>query len=57
MKALNFIYNYLRNHKQRTKIDNEYSSWQNMNHEDIVNYADDNTPYVSEKILPKLFDF
>ena len=26
MKALNFIYNYLRNRKQRTKIDNAYSS-------------------------------
>ena len=75
MKALNVIYDYLRNRKQRTKIDNAYSSWQNilygvpqgsilgpllfnidlydlffvMNHEDIGNYADDNTPYVSGK--------
>ena len=75
MTALNFIYNYLRNQKQRTKIDNEYSSSQNilygvsqgsvlgpllfnidlcdlfsiMNHEDIENYTDDNTPYVSGK--------
>ena len=75
MTALNFIYNYLRNQKQRTKIDNEYSSSQNilygvsqgsvlgpllfnidlcdlfsiMNHEDIDNYTDDNTPYVSGK--------
>ena len=24
MKALNFIYDYLSNHKQRTKIDNAY---------------------------------
>ena len=30
MKALNFIYDYLRNRKQRTKIDNAYSSWQNI---------------------------
>ena len=27
MKALNFIYEFLRNRKQRTKIDNGYSSW------------------------------
>ena len=83
MKALNFIYDYLRNRKQRTKIDNAYSSWQNilygvpqgsilgpllfnidlcdlffmMNHEHIANYADDNTPCVSGKILTKLLDF
>ena len=82
MKALNFIYNCLRNRTQRTKIDNAYSSWQNilygvppgsilglllfnidlcdlfiMNHKDIANYADDNTPYVSGKILTKLLDF
>ena len=30
MKVLNFIYDYLRNHKQRTKIDNAYSSWQDI---------------------------
>ena len=30
MKALNFTYNYLSNHKQRTKIDNAYSSRQNI---------------------------
>ena len=30
MKVLNFIYDYLRNLKQRTKIDNAYSSWQNI---------------------------
>ena len=30
MKALNFIYDYLSNRKQRTKIDNAYSSWKNM---------------------------
>ena len=30
MKALNFIYDYLRIRKQRTKIDNAYSSWQNI---------------------------
>ena len=30
MKALNFIYNYLRNCTQRTKIDNAYSSWQSI---------------------------
>ena len=75
MKALNFIYNYLSNRKQRTKIDNAYNSWQNIlygvpqvsilgpllfnmdlygaffitNPEDIANYADDNTHYVSGK--------
>ena len=32
MKTQNFIYNYLRNSKQRTKIDNAYSSWQNILH-------------------------
>ena len=30
MKALNFIYDYLRNRKQRTKINNAYSSWQKI---------------------------
>ena len=30
MKALNFIYDYLRNCNQRTKIDNAYSSRQNI---------------------------
>ena len=80
MKVLNFIYCYLRNLKQRTKIDNAYSSWQNilygvsqgsilgpslfnidlcdlffiMNHEDIANYADDNTPYISGKNIDKI---
>ena len=83
MKALNFIYDYLRNRKQRTKIDNAYSSWQNilygvpqgsilgpllfnidlcdlffvMNHEDIANYADDNTPYVSGKNIDEVVKF
>ena len=28
-----------------------------MNHVDIANYADDNAPYVSGKILTKLLDF
>ena len=83
MKALNFIYDYLRNRKQRTNIDNANSSWQKilygvpqgsilgsllfnidlrdlffiMNHEDIVNYADDNTPYVSGKNIDKVVRF
>ena len=83
MKALNFIYDYLRNRKQRTKIDNAYSSWQNilygvpqgsilgpllfnidlcdlffvMNYEDIANYADDNTPYVSGKNIDEVVKF
>ena len=30
MKALNFIYDYLSNPKQRTKLANAYSSWQNI---------------------------
>ena len=30
MMALNFIYDYLSNPKQRTKLDNAYSSWQNI---------------------------
>ena len=83
MKALNFIYNCLRNRTQRTKIDNPYSSWQNilygvpqgsilgpllfnidlcdlfltMNNEDIANYADDNTPYVSGKNIDEVVRF
>ena len=92
MKRLNFIYDYLRNRKQITKIDNAYSSWQNilyevsqisilwrflfnidlcdlfliMSHEDIANYADDNTLAIMqmtirstffEKILTKWLDF
>ena len=79
MKTLNFIYDYLRNCKQRTKIDNAYSSWQNilygvpqglilgnidlcdisfiMNHEDIANYADDNTRSVSIKNIDEVVRF
>ena len=83
MKALNFIYDYLRNRKQRTKIDNTYSSWQNilygvpqgsilglllfnidlcnlffiMNDEDIANYADDKTPYVSRRNIDEVVRF
>ena len=30
MKALNFIYDFLRDRNQKTKIDNAYSSWQNI---------------------------
>ena len=30
MKALNFIFDYLKNRKHRTKIDNAYSCWQNI---------------------------
>ena len=30
MKALGFIYDYLRNCKQRTKKDNAYSSWKKV---------------------------
>ena len=33
MKALNFIYDYLRNRKQRTKVYHAYSSWQNILYE------------------------
>ena len=83
MKALNFIYDYLRNRKQRTNIDNANSSWQKilygvpqgsilgpllfnidlrdlffvMNHEDIVDYTDDNTPYVSGKHIDEVVRF
>ena len=83
MKALDFIYDYLSNRKQRTKRDNAYSSWQNIlygvpqgsilgpllfnidlcdlffiiNHEDIANYADDNTPYVSGKNIDEVNRF
>ena len=83
MKALNFIYDYLRSRKQRTKIDNAYSPWQDilygvpqgsilgsllfnvdlcdlffiMNHEDIVNYADENMPYVSGKNIDEVVRF
>ena len=83
MKALNFIYDYLRNRKQRTKIDNAYSSWQKilygvpqgsilgsllfnidlydlffiMNHEDIANYADDNTPFFSGRNINEVARF
>ena len=31
-KALRFIYDYLRHHKQRTKIADSYSSWQKILH-------------------------
>ena len=83
MKALNFIYDYLRNRKQRTNKNNANSSWQNilygvskgsilgpllfnidlcdfffiMNHEDIANYADDNTPYDSGKNMVEVARF
>ena len=83
MKTLNYIYDYLRNSKQRTKIDNAYSSWQNIlhgvpqgsilgpllfntdlwdlflikDHEDIANYADGNTPYVSGKNIDEVVRF
>ena len=83
MKALNLIYDYLRNRLQRTEIDNAYSSWQNIfygvpqgsilgplifnidlcdlffviNHENIANYADDNTPYVSGKNIDEVVKF
>ena len=83
IKAQNFIYDYLRNRKQRTNIDNAYSSWQKilygvpqgsilrsllfntdlydlfliMNHEDIANYADDNTPHISGKNIDEVIRF
>ena len=83
MKAQNFIYDYLRNRKQRTNIDNAYSSWQKilygvpqgsiltsllfnidlydlffiMNHEDIANYAGDNTPHISGKNIDEVIRF
>ena len=30
MTTLNLIYDYLRNRKQRRKMDNAYSSWKNI---------------------------
>ena len=82
-KALDFIYDCLRNLKQRKKVDIAYSSWLKllygvpqgsilgpllfnidlcdlfliMNHEDIANYADDNTPYVSGKNIDEVVRF
>ena len=79
-KALRFIYDYLRHRKQRTRIGDSYSSWQEilygvpqgsilgpllfsadlcdlfitMNRYDIVNYADDNTPYVSGRNMEEV---
>ena len=32
VKALDFIYHYLRNHKLRTKIANAYNFWENILH-------------------------
>ena len=83
MKALNFIYDYLRNRKQISKVDNAYSSWQNIlngvpqgsilvpllfnidlcnlflviNHEDIANYADGKTHYVSGRNIDEVVRF
>ena len=71
-KAFHFTYDYLKNCKQRTKISEVYSCWQEilygvpqgsilgpllfnidlcdmffiLDNYDIVNYADDSTPYV-----------
>ena len=63
LSVLKLIHNYLKNRKQRTKIDLTYSSWEeilsevpqgpilgpffSINETDYANYADDNTPYVT----------
>ena len=50
------MYSYLKNRKQRTKINSAYSLWEEilfgdlfymMSDTDFASYADDNTPYVS----------
>ena len=79
-KALCFIYDYLRHRKQRTRIGDSYSSWQEIlygvpqgsilgpllfnaylydlfittSHYDRANYADDNTPYVSDRNIKEV---
>ena len=80
--ALKFIYSYLTNRKQRTKVNNSFSSWKyiesgvpqgsilgpllfNIYINDIfwftpdiaiTNYADDTTPYATEKNIDKLIE-
>ena len=79
-KAVRFVYDYLTYRKQRTKISDTYSSWQEIlsgvpqgsvlglllfniddlffiiKDCDIANYADDNTPHLSEKNVEEVLN-
>ena len=70
-QALNFIYNYLYNRNQRTKVKSKYSVPQGsilglniflndiflfVENTKITNYADDNTPYAIESSIEKLIE-
>ena len=80
--AVRFVYDYLISRKQRTKISDTHSSWQEILSEvpqgsilgpllfnidtcdlfltimdcHIANYADDNTPYLSEKNVEEVLN-
>ena len=66
--AIKLIYDYLKERKQRTKVNNSYSSWSilgpilfnifindiHLKKTKISNYADDNTTYTSGKNVESL---